>query len=116
MDGQTPGRRSYFRRAPAALLSAMRIPPSRGLVRRGGRREWLDRAAREAVTCAWTDPEIHDWLDWLQPHVGAGQTPRGARLDILRELLYHANEDGMSETDRRICARAIYLLHHPLGN
>lgn len=50
-----------------------------------------------------TDGEIRRWLDGLAP-------TNAQRVKVVRELLWHANSDGMSAEDRTACRRALDLI------
>ena len=54
----------------------------------------------------WTDTDVREWLSGLHDE-NKGQ---GA---IIRDLLKHANEDGMTVEDRQIARRGLELLSMP---
>jgi hypothetical protein len=56
-----------------------------------------------------TDPEILEWINWLQRSGKLMDKPKSARALIV-DLIRHANTDHMSVDDRQICSRALKLL------
>jgi hypothetical protein len=60
-----------------------------------------------------TDPEIIDWINWLQRSGNLMEKPKSAKTLIV-DLIRHAAEDHMSVEDRQVCSRALELLR-PTG-
>lgn len=62
-----------------------------------------------------SDWEIKDWLKLLNRTILISQLDRRkgtlTAKQVVCNLLAHANEDGMTEEDRKICRRALTLLN-----
>jgi hypothetical protein len=52
-----------------------------------------------------TDPEIIDWMTLL-----VDPLKTRTRFKLIKDLLDHANQDGMTFEDRGICVRALKLI------
>ena len=54
----------------------------------------------------WTDTDVREWLSGIRDE-------HRSQTAIIRDIMKHANEDGMTEGDRQIARRGLVLLSMP---
>jgi len=72
-------------------------------------------AQKSKAWATMTEQDLDNWLELLCDDQGRRCENTGDRIEVIKGLLNHANEDGMSPEDRKVCVEALDKLARKLS-